>query len=187
MTSTPASRPVLTPALPEQEFLRWYWLKAELEGFARELDLRATGSKALITSRIAAALAGRVFEEPAAARRATGQQLVAPFSAATVIPVGQRSSQVVRAWMRAQIGESFHFDAAMREFFAYSDGKKTMHDALDHFHATRDQGSNVIDSQFEYNRFTRAWHAKYPGGLREDLLAAWREYRDAPIDERGKI
>ncbi len=148
--------------------------------------MRATGSKDVLTARIGAALAGRGFEEPAAARRATGAQLTAPLSPATIIPRGQRSSQVVRAWMREHIGQQFHFDAPMREFFAQSDGTRTMQDAVEHFYATRDRGSEAIDGQFEFNRFTRAWHEKHPDGSRDELLAEWRNYRDTPIDRRGR-
>lgn len=167
--------------------MRWYWLKVELETFAREIAVSATGNKTLLTARIGAALAGREFEEPTLTRRTQGKQLSAPLSHTTLIPVGQRSSQVVRAWMLEKIGSSFHFDAEMRDFFARSDGTKTMQDALDHFHATRDQGSKSIDNQFEYNRFTRDWHKKYPDGSRDELLADWRAYRDTPIDRRGRI
>ncbi|PQZ91693.1 hypothetical protein CQ018_13025 [Arthrobacter sp. MYb227] len=173
--------------MSEYEFLRWYWLKAELETFAREIAVRATGNKELLTARIGAALAGRRFEEPMPTRRAQGRQLSAPLSHTTVIPVGQRSSQVVRAWMLEKLGPSFHFDAEVRDFFVQSDGTTTMQDALDHFHATRNQGSKSIDSQFEYNRFTRGWHKKYPDGSRDELLADWRAYRDTPIDRRGRI
>lgn len=167
--------------------MRWYWLKAELEDFARVLEVRATGSKDVLAARIAAVLAGRPFEEPKPERRPRGQQLVAPLSPSTPIPVGQRSSQVVRAWMLEQIGASFHFDAEMRAFFANTDGTQTMQDAVDYFHASRDQGSRTIDDQFEYNRFTRAWHEKHPAGSRDELLSDWRSYRETPIDKRGRI
>lgn len=104
MTSTPAARPDLTPGLSEGEFLRWYWLRVELESFARQIGIRATGSKDLLSARIGAALAGRTFAEPVSARRAIGRQLSGVLTSATVIPEGQRSSQVVRAWMLEQIG-----------------------------------------------------------------------------------
>lgn len=187
MTSSPSSRPSLTTDLSEKEFLRWYWLKAELEVFAREIEVRATGSKELLAARISAALAGRIFEEQTPARRPQSRQLSAPLSHTTIVPAGQRSSQVVRAWMLEQIGPGFHFDAEMREFFAQSDGTKTMQNAVEHFYATRDLGNRSIDDQFEYNRFTRAWHLKYPSGSREELLEAWRAYRNTPSDERGMI
>lgn len=186
MIASPTARPTLTSHLSEPEFLRWYWLKEELESFARESGIRATGSKDLLVARIGASLAGRKFVEPAPARRAAGRQLSGALLPTTIIPVGQRSSQVVRAWMLEQIGPRFHFDAEMREFFAQSDGTKTMQDAVDHFHATRDQGEKSIAAQFEYNRFTRAWHLEYPEGSQEELLVAWNEYRNTPVDERGR-
>ncbi|SJN13180.1 hypothetical protein FM113_17030 [Leucobacter sp. 7(1)] len=187
MTSPPTARPALTDALTEREFLRWYWLKAELEVFARGQGIRATGNKELLTERIAAALAGRSFREPAKARRAAGKQLTAPITSATIIPAGQRSSQVVRAWLSEQLGADFHFDAAMREFFARSDGTQTMQDALECFAATRTRPSTPIDAQFEYNRFTRAWHTRHPDSSREELFVAWRAYRNTPVDERSGL
>jgi len=72
----------------------------------------------------------------------------------------------------------------MRAFFACSDGTQTMQDALDCWYASRDQGERTIDSQFEYNRFTRTWYEEHPAGLREDLLTDWKEYRGRPIYER---
>ncbi|GIG24937.1 DUF6434 domain-containing protein [Cellulomonas denverensis] len=183
---TPATRPALTPDLSGTELRRWYWLKEELADFARLLGVRATGSKQLLTDRIAARLDGREFAEPVRAPSGAGRQLSGPLTADTVIPPGQRCSQVVRAWLAEQAGPSFHFDAEMRAFFAAADGTRTMGDALDHWHRTRDRGERSIDPQFEYNRFTRAWRREHPEGGRAELLAAWQEYRNLPVDERGR-
>ncbi|MGW6172766.1 SAP domain-containing protein [Arthrobacter sp. NPDC055138] len=60
------SRPEPTASLSAQEFLRWYWLKTELQQFARALGISATGDKESITARIAAVLGG----EPAPPQRA---------------------------------------------------------------------------------------------------------------------
>lgn len=186
MTNSVDARPGLTADLTEAEMQRWYWEKTELVSFARELGIRATGSKELLTARIAAQLSNREFVEPARTPNRQATQLVAPLTPETVIPVGQRSSQVVRAWMREQLGAGFHFDAPMRAFFAGSDGTATMQDAIDHYRATRDRGVEAIDPQFELNRFTRAWSAQHPHGSRADLLAAWRAYRATPVDQRGR-
>lgn len=186
MTPSHSERPALGPQLSAREFLRWYWLKDELMVFARELGLRAMGGKELLASRIAARLDGREFVEPSAPARSDGSQLSGQLTAETVIPRGQRCSQVVRAWLAAQLGAGFHFDAKMRAFFAASDGSQTLQDALEHWHATRALPGRSIDAQFEYNRFTRAWHSAHPTGSRAELLAAWRAYRNAPIDERGR-
>lgn len=183
---THENRPRLTPQLTGADLLRWYWLKEELAEFARELDIRATGGKELLTRRIAARLDGVLFTEPHPPRRAAGAQLSGPLTPMTVIPRGQRCSQVVRAWFIEQIGTAFRFDADMRAFFSRSDGTRTMEDALDHYRATRGSEPRPIDPQFEYNRFTRAWHEANPTGHREDLLRDWHEYRQRPRDQRAR-
>jgi len=44
----------------------------------------------------------------------------------------------------------------------------------------------VIDPQFEFNRFTRAWHATNPSGTHAELLADWKLYRSLPLDARDR-
>lgn len=119
MTHAPAARPDLTPALSGPEFVRWYWLRTELVSFARELGVSATGGKDLLAFRISAALAARAFAEPPPARRPAGRQLSGILLPETVIPVGQRSSQVVRAWMLEQIGAGFHSTPRCADWEAY--------------------------------------------------------------------
>lgn len=180
-------RPDLAAIMGGAELRRWYWLKEELQGFARNLGVSAAGSKETLTARLVARLDGEPFTEPAPSRTGKTAQLTGPLAANSVIPRGQRCSQVVRAWFVEQVGPSFGFDAAMREFFAHTDGTQTMHDALEYYRATRDQTNKPIDAQFEYNRFTRSWHETHPAGTRNELLTAWREYRAQPIDQRGRI
>lgn len=180
------TRPELAEGLTGAELVRWYWRKDELSVFARRVGIRATGSKELLLQRLAARLDGVAFAEPRRAPRADGTQLVGPLTASTVIPVGQRCSQVVRAWFTDQVGASFGFDAEMRSFFARADGTQTMQDALDHYLATRSGGAKPIGAQFEYNRFTRAWHEANPSGERAQLLRAWQEYRSRPVDQRSR-
>ncbi|HPU12194.1 MAG TPA: DUF6434 domain-containing protein [Aeromicrobium sp.] len=186
MPAAHGSRPPLDSGISAAEFQRWYWLKEELANFARSLGIRSTGGKELLAARIAARLDGREFSEPAVSKRTGGPQLSGPLSPDTVVPANQRCSQIVRAWMSEQVGDGFHFDAEMRAFFAESDGTLTMQDALDRWRATRGQGQRGIDPQFEYNRFTRAWHESHPDGNRDELMAAWQAYRASPLDERGR-
>lgn len=186
MTHAPSERPALSNDLSGTELLRWYWLKEELAAFARRLGIRATGGKELLAQRIASHLDGCAFTEPAASKTSGARQLAGPLTPATTVPAGQRCSQVLRAWFTEEIGQAFHFDGEMRAFFADSDGTQTLADAVEHWHRTRNQDRKTIDPQFEYNRFTRAWHDKFPNGSKEELLIAWRDYRSQPIDARGK-
>lgn len=183
---TDENRPSLTADLTSAELLRWYWLKEELAEFARRLGVRATGSKELLTRRIAATLDGVPFDEPPTPARAGKAQLVGPLTLQTVIPRGQRCSQVVRAWFVEQVGDRFSFDAEMRAFFASTDGSQTLQDALNHYVATRWRDAKPIDPQFEFNRFTRAWHETHPSGTHDEVLRGWRDNRARPVDQRGR-
>ncbi len=181
-----STRPPLSSALDGVELLRWYWLKDELIQFARGLGVRTSGGKRALSERLAAHLDGRAFTEPPPIKTAGNSQLSGVLTASTVIPRGQRCSQVVRAWLAMHIGPSFHFDAAMRQFFGDTDGTQTLEDALEHWRSTRGNDSQPIDAQFEYNRFTRTWRKDHPQGERADLLEAWGEYRSQPVDLRGR-
>ncbi|KAA0974262.1 hypothetical protein FQ154_15560 [Paeniglutamicibacter gangotriensis] len=176
-------RPGLTPGLDGTEFARWYWTKNELVDFARQQGIRTGGGKAELAARLTAFLDGTPIPAPVVRKRA-GKQLAPPLSLHTVVPPGQRCSQVLRLWLTEQLGPGFHFDAPMREFFAAANGTTTLADALAHWSATRGAEPRLIDQQFELNRFTRDWHKQNPGGSREEMLAGWKQYRSLPADLR---
>ncbi|MFE7772751.1 DUF6434 domain-containing protein [Streptomyces sp. NPDC057445] len=186
MSTDPSeSRPPLTAELSGHELLRWYWTLSELTGLARSMEVATGGGKAALTGRLAAALDGTPLPDttpPAAARRPRrAAQLTAPVDGDTVIPGGQRCSQVLRAFFTREIGEAFHFDAFMRAFIAENAGR-TLSDAVRHWHDTRDEARRpqAIGEQFEFNRFLRAWHAEHPSGTRRQALDAWRDHRAGP-------
>ncbi|MEU9301971.1 DUF6434 domain-containing protein [Streptomyces sp. NPDC048269] len=178
-------RPAPTPALTGAELARWYWTLAELSALARAMGLSAGGGKAAVTARLAAALDG-LPPEPApqapTARRG-GRQLARPVDRTTVIPQGQRCSQVLREFFVREIGPGFHFDAFMREYVAQGAGR-TLAEAVAHWHATRARAAEPqeVAAQFEFNRFLRDWHAHHPDGARTEALAAWRAHRSRPRD-----
>ncbi|MFD0718441.1 3-hydroxyisobutyryl-CoA hydrolase [Streptomyces globosus] len=113
--------------------------------------------------------------------RGAGRQLAAPVDGRTVIPQGQRCSQVLRAFLTREIGPAFHFDAAMRDYIAQGAGR-TLADAVAHWHATRADAARPrrIGDQFEFNGFLRDWHARHPGSPRAEALDAWRAHRSRP-------
>lgn len=180
-------RPDPSPELSGAELARWYWTLAELTALARRMGLPAGGGKAAVTQRIAAALDGLPAPDPgpgsapARAARGAGRQLAAPVDGASVIPPGQRCSQVLRAYFVREIGPGFHFDAFMRDYVAQGAGR-TLAEAVAHWHATREQAAQPreIGAQFELNRFLRDWHARHPEGTRPQALAAWRAHRAGP-------
>ncbi|MGW6916880.1 DUF6434 domain-containing protein [Kitasatospora sp. NPDC054939] len=176
-------RPALTADLGGSELLRWYWTLDELTALARRLDVPRGGGKTALAARLAAALDGRPLPPVVVRRPRAGAQLAAPVDAATVIPPGQRCSQVLRAYFTEAIGPAFHFDAFMRDFIATGHGR-TLGDAVAHWRATREQAAQPqeIGEQFEFNRFTAAWRRDHPAGTRDEALAAWYAHRARPRD-----
>ena len=170
------ARPPIESVTAEDELRRWYWLRTELAQLARALGVTTTGSKLELTERLADTLGGR--QPPARARRVATPQLAGPLDGTTVIPVGQRCTQQLRAYFTAAVGRGFRFDGPMRAFI--SSGGATLDQAVEHWHLSREREPADIAPQFEYNRFTREWRADNPDGDREALLAAWRVQRNAP-------
>ena len=179
------ARPALTPQLPGTELRRWYWLRSELADLARQVGVTAAGSKTQLTDRLAAALDGQPLPPESPRRPTPAAQLDGVLSVDTVIPVGQRCSQLLRAFLTEQIGPAFTFDAAMRTFIADHAGA-TLGEVIGQWHATRSAGPRPIDAQFELNRFTRQWHLDHPGGTRDELRQAWTAYRNTPTDRRSQ-
>lgn len=180
------SRPQPNADLPAEEFVRWYWLKSELREFAGQLGVSGAGSKAEITQRIVAELGGKPQVVPEAMRSVAargGVQLQAPMSLADVVPPGQRCSKAVREFMVEQVGPGFRFDGHMRKFFADPNGR-TLGDAVEVWHRTRGADAPGIAAQFEYNTFVRDYRQEHPGASHQEVVTAWRDYRDTPVDRR---
>lgn len=185
MTSDKVTRPSLDERLTGDELLRWYWLKEELVAFARTLHVPTSGGKQELTQRLVARLDGKPYDSPPP-RQSPSRQLSGPIDRNTIVPKGQRCSQLLRQWFESEVGANFRFDSAMRSYFSAQDGTSTLGDALEHWNATRERGTTEIGEQFELNRFTRAWYARNPGGTRQALLEAWQQYRAAPVDARAE-
>jgi len=167
-------RPPLTPELSGAELLRWYWLKDELVRLARDLGVSTAGGKQELTERLAAELDGRPL--PTVTRAgAAGRQLTGELTVETVIPPGQRCSQLLRNFFVQQFGAAFRFDGPLRQFIAEGAGR-TLGEAVSFHRTTRGRQPGEIGAQFELNRFLRDWHLAHPDGSRAEALQAWRSF-----------
>lgn len=173
-----ARRPALTPSLPEQEFLRWYWLKRELVDFCRLQGIPAAGSKQAVAERVAHLLSGRPMRRPAAARPVR-DSMPQRFSAATVIGRGWRLTRSLRGYFEGVHGPGFRFNAALRAFISHGDGR-TLREASDCYRRSLTDDPGPIAAQFEYNRHTRDFFRRNPGATRAQALAAWWARRNVP-------
>jgi hypothetical protein len=172
-------RPALTSALPATEFQVWYWLKEELVAFCREAKLPYAGNKGDIEAVIIAHLERRNALPERAPRRAT-VKMPTVFKPDDVIGAGWTCNPALGAFLRAQLGNRFHFNKAMRDFIHDGEGR-TLAEAVDCFKASVKPGQpkREIAPSLEYNQHTRAFFAANPGATRQEALAAW-------WDKRGK-
>lgn len=165
--------------------MRWYWAMAELQPFARTLGLRAAGPKAELIERIAARLAGREHTDKPHRRPPTPPPMTRPLTASTLIPEGQRSTELLRAFFESEIGPSFTFNGHIRAFLLT--GGATLRDAVEHWYRTVGTALPTQSESLEFNQFTQAWHAAHPEGTTTQCRQAWREHRALPLDQRPPV
>jgi hypothetical protein len=177
------ARPDPDEVVTSSQLLGWYWTRAQLDQIARRLGVSKSGNKATLTQRLEHHLDGIPARE--APRPRVAPQLTPPFDPSDVVPPGQRMTRALRDWFVERVGSSFRFDFYMRAFFTDPAGR-TLSDAIDLWHATRDAPAPQIGAQFEYNRFTRAFRQAHPEATRSDLLEAWQRYKDTPTHDRTR-
>lgn len=172
------NRPPLSNMLSAAEFLKWYWLKSELQDYCREHKLVSSGGKADITRRIQAHLEGR--SEPLGQNKPQPKGTMPDsFAATTVIGQGWRCTQGLRAYFQQVQGPGFRFNEALRTYIATSVGA-TLAQASAHYESSLTQTQTPIPSQFEYNRHTRAFYQAHPGATRQQVISAWWAKRGKP-------
>ena len=172
-----ANRPKLTPSISVEDFLDYYWLKAELLTFCRQQSLLSSGSKQELNERIVYFLR---FGKRLPTKRNPSQKrekaMPKSFTRETMIASGWRCSQTLRAFFEEELGPSFHFNKVMRDFIKNEEGK-TLQDAIDAWQESIDNPASKteIDPQFEYMRHMREYFNKNPKGTRKKALQAWHE------------
>jgi hypothetical protein len=186
------NRPILDKQISGADFENFYWLKAELTVFCREVGLSTSGSKQELTARISQYLRTGKIEAstPRKSPKTASTQADEPPSLATVITANYRSTEAIRAFFKRVIGENFHFCVAFQQYFKANIGK-TFADAVDYWYQLEAQRKDPtyqteIAPQFEYNRFTRAYFADpaNAGKKRQDAIEAWNKVKAEPGSNR---
>jgi hypothetical protein len=172
------SRPRLHGSLSSSEFAAWYWLKKELIDFCRTVGLPASGSKQEIAQRIALWLDDK---DPPPVQLRKRDVMPVIFELTTVVGTGWRLTKALRGFFENECGKRFHFNGALREFFAtQANAGKTLADAVKVYQDSLQKDAiTTIAPQFEYNRHCRDFFANHPGATRAEAIAAWRKKRNA--------
>ncbi|MEV5111000.1 SAP domain-containing protein [Bacillus sp. LBA3-1-1.1] len=180
-------RPPLTKSISLEDFQNYYWLKAELQTFCREHGLPASGSKIEITERISHYLnTGKILKNSSGQKVSKASLSYKDLSLQTVITNNHRCSEDVRAFFKEKIGANFRFTVALQKFFKENIGK-TYEDAILFWYEENERKKDpsyktTIGTQFEYNRFTRAFFEDpyNKGKSKADAIAAWNEIKAKP-------
>ncbi len=174
---------MLTKSLCATVFRDYYWLKVELQSFCREQGLSTVGTKTELAQRIETYLRTGRSVAVTHRRRKTGQ-MPEHFSLNSVIGDGWRCTKELRTFFVERIGPGFRFNAVMRRFIHEQPGR-TLAEAINAYHKGHSGAQNAdIGAQFEYNRFTRDYWLKHPDSTRDDVIAAWYEFRNTAKSKR---
>ncbi|GAB5536780.1 MAG: DUF6434 domain-containing protein [Rubricoccaceae bacterium] len=177
-------RPVLDLDLSADDFLDYYWLKAELVAFCRESALPVSGAKTELVERIAAFLRDGTVLRPSPARRVHAEPMPDTLSLDTVIGRGWTCGQRLRAFFVSEVGSSFRFNQALIHFIREGEGR-TLEEAVDAWRASKAAGPRKIPRQLEYNRHTRAYMEAHPEATPSEVREAWWEKRRRRRSEWG--
>lgn len=179
-------RPELTKELSISKFDEYYWLKAELQDFCREIGISASGSKEELTESIALYLETGQINKPSRKKNAPSKKVTSDeLSLDTMITENHRCSQVARAFFESVI-PNFHFSTYIQNYFKSHVGK-TYRDVVDAWYEEEERKKDPsyqteIGSQFEYNQFFRDYFADPNNNSknREDAIKAWYAIKVLP-------
>lgn len=194
-TSGQDERVALTPQTSPDDFRDFYWLKSELQAFCRAHGLSPSGAKAEIADRIAHFLATGERRAPRRRRQAGPAPEINRLSAQEMTmesraPAGFRCTQEARAFFEANVSPTFRFTVTLQRFIRSNPGVTFADIAAEwrREQEARKKGTfkPEIEPQFEFNQFTRDFHADpaNAGKTREDCLEAWRRVRARRGDNR---
>jgi hypothetical protein len=172
------------------EFRAYYWMKADLVRFARQLGLPTHADKPELSTRIERCLRGlpapkEPAREPSQAQRDSDR----PLRRDTPV-VRYMSDAKTRAFFESQIGPGFHFTYRLNQY-RLAHPTLTYGDLVDEWVAEHDRRRNSsyrakIAKHGKYNRFIRDYFADElnRGKSLRDAAAAWNEIKTRKGDPR---
>lgn len=176
-----SKRPRLTPKTSADDFLDFYWLKEELVAFCRAQNLPVSGSKRVLTDRIATWLRTGVVAKPGKPRTRSTSKFdwhSDRLTGKTILTDSYKNTQNVRRFFANAIGPQFSFNITFMKWLKTNSGK-TLKDAVDQWHKIKTERSAPdfepqIAPQFEYNAYVQAFMKDNPTCKRSDAIACWK-------------
>lgn len=178
-------RPEIEDCQSAADFRRWYYLKSELQDYARHYGLKSSDAKFNIADRIAYFIEhGSAPAEASKPAKPTSKfdWRNEPLQPTTVITDNYKNTQNVRAFFELHL-ENFAFSLPLMAWMKGNVGK-TLADAVavaDELARAKAAGAKQPDlPHLQYNAYTRAYHAQVPDGDAATCRALWNEKRKRP-------
>jgi len=177
-------RPELNDNISVTDFKEFYWLKNELIDFCKSNGISTIGGKKELADRIIAFL-----QTGTITKTTTKEQTKSKFdwnnaviTLDTIITDNYRNSEHVRAFMKQEIGSSFHFNTEFMQWMKQNIGK-TVSEAITEWKRMNELKKNknyrtTISSQFEYNAYIRDFLADNKDKTLKDAIQYWKLKRN---------
>lgn len=177
-------RPDLCKELDGAIFRSYYYLKEELIDFCRQEGLAVSGGKIEITDRIACYLA--TGERLAAVKKSRKKSTVQAITEETEIEADFVCSEVHRAFFKEKVGPAFSFNVAFQKWLKANTGKTYAQAIAAYYEIIEAKKNNqtVIDRQFEYNTYIRAFFDDNQGKTLQQAIECWKYKKGLPGHNR---
>lgn len=166
-------RPNLDKQLNEEIFRNFYYLKEELVSFCRVNGIPASGGKIEITDRIAKFLSTGKIEKVKHDTKIKND--VDVITEDTIIEPNFICSEKHRVFFKEKIGNSFTFNVIFQKWLKSNAGK-TYAQAIEAYYSILNEnkkGISIIDKQFEYNTYIRAFFKDNPDKSLKQAIKCW--------------
>jgi Domain of unknown function (DUF6434)/SAP domain-containing new25 len=182
------SRPKLEKNITLNSFEDYYWLKDELVAFCRMIGINSTGGKNDISNRIVKFIDTGEIITKSKTRKAKPisnfDWKTERLSINTIITDNYKNTENVRTFFENAIGKHFKFNVTFMKWMKTSSGK-TLEDAIDTWkqiaELKKDKNyKSEIAPQFEYNTYTRDFHADNPGLSSKEAIICWKIKKGNP-------
>ncbi len=175
-------RPPLNDQLSVEDFRAYYWLKEELSAFCKTKGIDRSGGKIEMAERIADFLqSGNMVRSVDKPKKKTVSKFdwnKEELALETVITDNYKNTENVRAFFRKHIGRHFHFNVAFMKWTKENNGQtlaKAVEEWQRGYELKKDKNQQtIIEPQFEYNRYMRAFLADNPDQSSAAATRYWK-------------
>jgi len=156
------------------KFNNFYWLKEELVSFCYAYGLALRGSKKDLTERIFIFLSSG--EKTNRVSKLKENDKTTEYTLDTVLSLPFGYSEKKRAFFKEYIGENFTFNVRFQKWIKANIGL-TYRDAVEAYKNIIVEGKtteSIIDPQFEYNTYIRAFFKSNKGRTLKEAIICWK-------------